>query len=42
MPQIEEAQPKYLQIAHYIRDQILRGDLRPGGGRGPFGATTGG
>lgn len=30
MPQIEEAQPKYLQIAHYIRDQILRGDLRPG------------
>jgi GntR family transcriptional regulator len=30
VPQIEEAQPKYLQIAHYIRDQILRGDLRPG------------
>ncbi|MEV7191507.1 GntR family transcriptional regulator [Streptomyces sp. NPDC093510] len=30
MPQIEEAQPKYLQIAHHIRDQILRGDLRPG------------
>src|SRR5882757_2886297 len=30
MPQIEETQPKYLQIAHYIRDQILRGDLRPG------------
>jgi DNA-binding GntR family transcriptional regulator len=30
MPQIEEAQPKYLQIAHYIRDQIVRGDLRPG------------
>ncbi|MFI0943843.1 GntR family transcriptional regulator [Streptomyces sp. NPDC021020] len=30
MPQIQEAQPKYLQIAHYIRDQILRGDLRPG------------
>ncbi len=30
MPQIEEAQPKYLQIAHYIRDQILRGDLRAG------------
>ncbi|MFF3257373.1 GntR family transcriptional regulator [Actinacidiphila glaucinigra] len=30
MPQIEEAQPKYLQIAHYIRDQILRGDLKPG------------
>ncbi len=35
MPQIEEAQPKYLQIAHYIRDQILRGDLRPGGTRFP-------
>ncbi|TQK52925.1 GntR family transcriptional regulator [Streptomyces sp. SLBN-118] len=30
MPQIEETQPKYLQIAHHIRDQILRGDLRPG------------
>ncbi|WP_327190061.1 GntR family transcriptional regulator [Streptomyces xinghaiensis] len=30
MPRIEEAQPKYLQIAHHIRDQILRGDLRPG------------
>ncbi|MET9860627.1 GntR family transcriptional regulator [Streptomyces smyrnaeus] len=30
MPKIEEAQPKYLQIAHYIRDQILRGDLRAG------------
>ncbi|MER5968373.1 GntR family transcriptional regulator [Streptomyces sp. NPDC002055] len=30
MPQIEEAQPKYLQIAYFIRDQILRGDLRPG------------
>ncbi|GAA2316790.1 GntR family transcriptional regulator [Streptomyces kunmingensis] len=30
MPQIEETQPKYLQIAHFIRDQILRGDLRPG------------
>jgi DNA-binding GntR family transcriptional regulator len=30
VPQIEEAQPKYLQIAHHIRDQILRGDLRPG------------
>ncbi|CAL9402858.1 GntR family transcriptional regulator [Streptomyces sp. enrichment culture] len=30
MPKIEEAQPKYLQIAHYIRDQILRGDLKPG------------
>lgn len=30
MPQIEEAQPKYLQIAYHVRDQILRGDLRPG------------
>ncbi len=30
MPKIEETQPKYLQIAHHIRDQILRGDLRPG------------
>ncbi|KRV48501.1 GntR family transcriptional regulator [Wenjunlia vitaminophila] len=30
MPKIEEAVPKYLQIAHHIRDQILRGDLRPG------------
>ncbi|MFI0238324.1 GntR family transcriptional regulator [Streptomyces sp. NPDC016845] len=30
MPQIEETQPKYLQVAHYLRDQILRGDLRPG------------
>ncbi|GGN65386.1 hypothetical protein GCM10011579_035760 [Streptomyces albiflavescens] len=30
MPQIEETRPKYLQIAHYIREQILRGDLRPG------------
>jgi GntR family transcriptional regulator len=30
VPQIEEAQPKYLQIAHHIRDQILRGDLRAG------------
>ncbi|MEU6329418.1 GntR family transcriptional regulator [Streptomyces sp. NPDC047049] len=30
MPKIEESRPKYLQIAHHIRDQILRGDLRPG------------
>ncbi len=30
MPEIEEALPKYLQIAYHIRDQILRGDLRPG------------
>ncbi|MGW7486699.1 GntR family transcriptional regulator [Streptomyces sp. NPDC054786] len=31
MPKIEESRPKYLQIAHHLRDQILRGDLRPGG-----------
>ncbi|MFD0165701.1 GntR family transcriptional regulator [Streptomyces decoyicus] len=31
MPKIEETRPKYLQIAHHLRDQILRGDLRPGG-----------
>ncbi|MFF1711109.1 GntR family transcriptional regulator [Streptomyces sp. NPDC058268] len=30
MPEIAEAVPKYLQIAQYLRDQILRGDLRPG------------
>ncbi|MFI6486881.1 GntR family transcriptional regulator [Streptomyces sp. NPDC050564] len=30
MPQIEETRPKYLQIAHHLREQILRGDLRPG------------
>ncbi|MEU7223831.1 GntR family transcriptional regulator [Streptomyces chrestomyceticus] len=30
MPQIEESRPKYLQVAHHIRDQILRGDFRPG------------
>lgn len=30
MPEIREAIPKYLQIAGYIRDQIVRGDLKPG------------
>ncbi|MEV0293334.1 GntR family transcriptional regulator [Nocardia sp. NPDC050710] len=30
MPEIEEALPKYLQIAGYLRDQIVRGDLPPG------------
>jgi DNA-binding GntR family transcriptional regulator len=30
MPEIQKVLPKYLQIAGYIRDQIVRGDLRPG------------
>ncbi|MBF6240486.1 GntR family transcriptional regulator [Nocardia otitidiscaviarum] len=30
MPEIEQVLPKYLQIAGYIRDQIVRGDLPPG------------
>ena len=30
MPEIQEVLPKYLQIASYIRDQIVRGDLKPG------------
>ena len=30
MPQIEEAPAKYLQIASYLRDQIIRGDLPAG------------
>ncbi|WP_041938977.1 MULTISPECIES: GntR family transcriptional regulator [Frankia] len=30
MPEIQQALPKYLQIANHIRDQILAGDLRPG------------
>jgi DNA-binding GntR family transcriptional regulator len=30
VPEIEEALPKYLQIANYLRDEIIRGDLRPG------------
>jgi len=31
VPEIQEVLPKYLQIAGHIRDQIVRGDLRPGG-----------
>jgi DNA-binding GntR family transcriptional regulator len=30
MPEIQQVLPKYLQIAGHIRDQIVRGDLRPG------------
>lgn len=30
MPELDEALPKYRQIANHFRDQILRGDLRPG------------
>src|SRR5919204_2313661 len=30
MPQIQEAPAKYLQIASFMRDQIVRGDLPPG------------
>jgi DNA-binding GntR family transcriptional regulator len=30
MPQLQEAPAKYLQIAGYLRDQIIRGDLPPG------------
>ncbi|SBW23110.1 MULTISPECIES: GntR family transcriptional regulator [Protofrankia] len=30
MPEIQQALPKYLQIANHIRDKILAGDLRPG------------
>jgi GntR family transcriptional regulator len=30
LPEIEEVLPKYLQIAGYLRDQIVRGDLTPG------------
>ncbi len=30
MPKLQEVLPKYLQIAGYIRDQIVRGDLKPG------------
>jgi GntR family transcriptional regulator len=29
-PEIQQALPKYMQVANYIRDQILRGELRPG------------
>ncbi|WP_322770257.1 GntR family transcriptional regulator [Frankia sp. Cr1] len=30
MPEIQQALPKYLQIANHIRDKILADDLRPG------------
>ncbi|MGH4016068.1 MAG: GntR family transcriptional regulator [Pseudonocardiaceae bacterium] len=30
MPEIQEVLPRYLQIAGFIRDQIVRGDLGPG------------
>jgi DNA-binding GntR family transcriptional regulator len=30
MPEIQEAPAKYLQIASFLRDQIIRGDLPPG------------
>jgi GntR family transcriptional regulator len=30
VPEIQEVLPKYLQIAGHIRDQIVRGDLKPG------------
>jgi len=30
VPDLQQVLPKYLQIANHIRDQILRGDLRPG------------
>lgn len=30
MPEIQEVLPKYLQIANYIRDEILKGNLKPG------------
>jgi GntR family transcriptional regulator len=29
-PEIHEALPKFLQIAHHIRERIARGELRPG------------
>jgi integrase len=29
-PRIQQPLPKYVQVANYIRDQILRGELRPG------------
>jgi DNA-binding GntR family transcriptional regulator len=31
VPEIQEVLPKYLQIANHIREQILTGDLPPGG-----------
>ncbi|MEV4317815.1 GntR family transcriptional regulator [Actinocrispum sp. NPDC049592] len=30
MPEIQEAVPKYLQIANFIKDEIVRGDRKPG------------
>ncbi|MFE3190855.1 GntR family transcriptional regulator [Nocardia sp. NPDC059240] len=30
MPEIQEVLPKYKQIFGYLKDQIIRGDLRPG------------
>jgi GntR family transcriptional regulator len=30
VPELQQVLPKYLQIAGHIRDQIVRGDLRPG------------
>lgn len=30
LPEIQRVLPKYMQIANYVRDQILRGDLTPG------------
>jgi GntR family transcriptional regulator len=30
VPELQEVLPKYLQIAGHIRDQIVRGDLKPG------------
>ncbi|MBA0124334.1 GntR family transcriptional regulator [Haloechinothrix sp. YIM 98757] len=30
MPEIQEVLPKYLQIANYLRDEIIRGDRLPG------------
>lgn len=29
-PQIEQALPKYMQVANYIRNQIIDGELKPG------------
>lgn len=30
MPEIQQVLPKYLQIANYLRDEILKGNLKPG------------
>lgn len=30
MPEIEQSPPKYLQIAHHLREQIVQGELKPG------------